>query len=386
MTDTTKKALIALLGIAIVFLAYMYIIKPAKEDTDALQSDCDTLQTRLDDLIAKEAQKDRLLAETEQFNKMFEDELKKYPADLNQETAVMFLKSIEEKEASEGQQFINKTFTLPPEAEFYTLGAQQQDGQIDTTTTNDALTGEDTGKDAYRCYTTAYSISYKGTYEGIKDVLKYVSEYKYRMNVSSLSIAHDITNDEYTGSIAINGYAVSGPGRTPESVDPGVPKGTDNIFVAGDGSGGASPAASKYDADQGASIVGKNDLSILLNPANADISAGIIVTTNASRDETYVTSSDNARAALEISVYSQDGKNFIEYSIGDKKYASEILSEDVKIYVKSSARTNTDDANGVDVSVKNTTTLPVYFKVVDDDATSPRFKLVGKSGVVKTYQ
>ena len=88
---------------------------------------------------------------------------------------------------------------------------------------------------------------------------------------------------------------------------------------------------------------------------------------------------------MTISVYEDGGKNFIEYSIGTQKYSTEILTSDVTVYVKSSARVDASDANGVDVSVQNTTTLPVYFKVVDDDTTSPRFKLVGRSGVVRVY-
>ena len=89
---------------------------------------------------------------------------------------------------------------------------------------------------------------------------------------------------------------------------------------------------------------------------------------------------------LNISVYNQDGKNYVEYSIGTQKYTAEILSSEVAVYVKSSARVDSSDANGVDVTVTNTTTLPVYFKVVDDDATNPRYKLVGRSGVVKEYK
>jgi Tfp pilus assembly protein PilO len=34
MTDTSKKALIALLGVAILVLGYMYIFKPSNEDVD----------------------------------------------------------------------------------------------------------------------------------------------------------------------------------------------------------------------------------------------------------------------------------------------------------------------------------------------------------------
>ena len=375
MNDTSKKALIALLGIAIIFLAYMYVFSPAKEDVDNLETECATLQTRLDDLIAKEAQKDQLLAETEQFKQDFQDVLKDYPADLNQETTVMFLKSVEEN-----NEFVNRTFSMPKETEFYSLSGTENAG-----TGTDALTGDQVNKEEYICKSSAYNISYSGSYQGIKDMLQYIADYKYRMNVSSIAINYDREADKYSGSTVINGYSISGPDRTPDTVDPGVPAGTSNIFIAGDGSSSSSSASSKYDADQGAAIATSNNLAILLNSANSDLSAGVIAAANANRDETYVTSSDNSRAQMTISVYEDGGKNFIEYSIGTQKYSTEILTSDVTVYVKSSARVDASDANGVDVSVQNTTTLPVYFKVVDDDTTSPRFKLVGRSGVVRVY-
>ena len=374
MNDTSKKALIVILGLAILFLAYMYVFSPAKEDVDKLSKECDELQVRLDDLTAKEAQKDQLLAETEQFKQQFQEVLKDYPADLNQETTVMFMKSIEEN-----NEFVNQTFSMPKETQFYSLSGT--DAEV---ASNDALAGDEAQKNEYKCTTAAYSISYSGSYQGIKDVLQYVADYKYRMNVSTFSIAHDESTDKYSGSIIINGYAISGPDRTPDTVDPGVPAGTSNLFIAGDGSS-SSAAVSKYDADQGAEIARSNNLVLLLNSANSDLSAGVIASANANREDTYVTSNDNSRAALELSVYSEDGKNYLEYAIGTQKYTTEILTADVTIYVKSSARVDSSDANGVDVSVKNTTALPVYFKVVDDDATNPRFKIVDRAGVVKTY-
>ena len=353
----------------------MYVFSPAKEDVDNLETECATLQTRLDDLIAKEAQKDQLLAETEQFKQDFQDVLKDYPADLNQETTVMFLKSVEEN-----NEFVNRTFSMPKETEFYSLSGTENAG-----TGTDALTGDQVNKEEYICKSSAYNISYSGSYQGIKDMLQYIADYKYRMNVSSIAINYDREADKYSGSTIINGYSISGPDRTPDTVDPGVPSGTSNLFIAGDGSSSSSSASSKYDADQGAAIATSNNLAILLNSANSDLSAGVIAAANANRDETYVTSSDNSRAQMTISVYEDGGKNFIEYSIGTQKYSTEILTSDVTVYVKSSARVDASDANGVDVSVQNTTTLPVYFKVVDDDTTSPRFKLVGRSGVVRVY-
>ena len=231
---------------------------------------------------------------------------------------------------------------------------------------------------------SAYSISYDGTYDGLKSMLQYVTDYRYRMNVSSFNIDYNQDEDTTKGTLVMNGYAITGPGREANKVDLGLPTGTNNLFIAGDGSNSSS-SRGKYDADNGASIVVSNNLVVLLNSANSDLSSGIIAASNSNREETFVTSNDNSRVALDINVYSQDGKNFIEYAIGESKYTAEVLSEDVAVYVKSSARVDANDTNGVDVTIRNTSTLPVYFKVVDDDATNPRFKIVNRNGSVKVY-
>ena len=376
MNDTSKKALIVLAGLAVLVLVYMYVFRSAQEEIEKLDKDITTLQTRLDDLIAKEQQKDQLLAETAQFNEEFADVLKNYPADLNQETTVMFMKGIEEN-----NDFINNSFSMPKESEFYKLGNK-------TSASTDALSGETyKPEDAYVCTTAAYGVSYSGTYEGIKSVLQYIADYRYRMNVSSLNISHEQGTDVYAGSISMHAYAISGPDRTPESVDPGVPAGTDNLFYAGDGSTGRSGgSSSKYDSDKGAAIVTSNNLMILLNSANSDLSSGIIVASNADKEETYVSSNENSRVELVLDVYSEDGKNYLTYSIGGSSYTTEILSEDLAVYVKSSARVDVNDINGVDVTINNTSTLPVYFKVVDDDTTSPRFMVANRNGSVKVFK
>ena len=371
MNDTSKKALIVLAGLAVLVIVFMYVFKPANEDCDKLNTEINTLKTRLNDLIAKEAQKEQLTAETEQFNTQFDAILKNYPADLNQETAVMFFKSIEEN-----NEFVNNTFSMPRETQFYKLGAS-------ASVSEDALSGQKTDDQAYTCVSVPYGVSYTGSYEGIKSVLAYVADYKYRMNISALNIGYDEGTDTYSGAVTMNAYAISGPGREATSVNPGVDAGTDNLFFRGDGSS-SSGRPSKYDADDGAAIVQSNNVVVLLNSANSDLSSGIIVASNASKEDTYVTSNENSRVGLDINVYAEDGKNFVQYAIGDKSYTAEILSEDLAIYVKSSARVDGNDLNGVDVNVRNTTTLPVYFKVVDDDSTAPRFKILTRAGV-KVY-
>ena len=44
-----------------------------------------------------------------------------------------------------------------------------------------------------------------------------------------------------------------------------------------------------------------------------------------------------------------------------------------------------DDKNGITLSVSNSTDVPVYVKVADDDKSAPRFALGSKTGTVKVY-
>ena len=54
-------------------------------------------------------------------------------------------------------------------------------------------------------------------------------------------------------------------------------------------------------------------------------------------------------------------------------------------YVESSARVDNGDKNGITLSVSNSTDVPVYVKVADDDKSAPRFALGSKTGTVKVY-
>ena len=373
MTSTNAKILLALLGIGAIVAAVFLVAKPKNETCKTLQAEINDLQVRYDDLCEKEKHKDELLAETEEFNRQFQEELVNYPADLNQESFVMFLKGVEE-----AQEFNNVSVSLPKPSTFYVLGeGSAADG---------AVVDEETSDDQYVVETTAYAIAYRGTYDGLKEYLDYVANYKYRVNLSTLNIAYDQEAenpiDECNGTVTLNAYSISGPDRTPDVPTVDVKEGKEIIFE--DITGG-NRASTSFDADEGASIVANHTLVVNLVNANSDTSSGIIVASNESDEATYVTSTSNAVEDLDISIEERDGKNYIKYAIGSKSYETEVLESNVTIYVKSSERVNSDDNNGVNVSINNETGLAVYIKVADDDSSNPRFKLGSKTGTVKVY-
>ena len=289
----------------------------------------------------------------------------------------MFLKGVEES-----NEFVHNSVSMPRDTQFYVLGQGAVEG-------DDVVeAGSEDGEDApYVCSQVGYSVSYNGTYDGIKDYLDYIANYKYRMNISSVSISYNTEAEdplaECTGAILLNAYSISGPNRTPDKPTVDVDEGKDNIFV-GDLAGGVSGSVS-YDSDNGEAIVADHSLVMLLNNANNDTNSGIIVAASESSEGTYVTSSDNEVVDVDISITEEDGKKYMTYAIGSNEKRVEITSSDVTIYVKSSSRVDSKDTNGVNVSVANDTDLSVYFKVVDDDSSEPRFNLSKKAGVVKVY-
>ena len=374
MKKSDVQILLVLLGIAILVLGYLFGFKKEKEKLENQEDTNSTLRTQLAELQEKAKMKDQLLAETDEYNKLFDKELTKYPADLNQETAVAFLKGVEEQLEFE---HLGVSFSRP--GEFYVLGQGTAAGT--------GVATADASNDSYVCQRVDYGISYTGSYEGLKQYLDYIANYKFFMNISSMSIARgaDEKGEEiYAGSIQLHGYSVSGPDRTPEMPNVDVPNGVGNIFT---GNGSVTPTTvSKYDSDQGASIVSDHDLTIGLVKANNDTTkASVIVASDENKEDTIVSYEGNDTATLEIAVQEKDGKNYVTYSIGDKQYEVELLSKELKILVASTARVDAEDLSGVKVNITNSTDVAVYIKVQGDDSTNPRFALGTKSGSVTVY-
>ncbi|MBQ9233852.1 MAG: hypothetical protein IJ167_07445 [Lachnospiraceae bacterium] len=286
----------------------------------------------------------------------------------------MFLKGTE----TTFDTFKNLAVSLPHESTFYTIGAVKEQ------TTGDISVGgnEQDSSEPYVATKIEYPISYQGSYEQLKSYMDYIATYKYRLNISSISMTYNADTELVTGGINLDAYAVHGPERIPEQPEVSVPTGVENIFLGGEG---AYVSTSTYAADGGQAIIANHNAIILLNSASNDAASGVIIASDESDEKTYVSSEDNSVAEATFRIYEEEGKNFVEYSIGSNSYITEILSSDFTVYVKSSSRVDKDDQNGISIKVDNKTIIPVYFKVADDDSSAPRFKISSKSGIVEVY-
>ena len=350
ITNSQKALLIGLVGVVIAVISILYVAKPNMDDISRIKNENQTLQARLVELQGKQAKRDQYLAETEEYQGKFDDIMNSFPADLNQEISIMFLQGIKED-----YEFDVTTLGLGEKEQFYTLGVGGGDAALtdgstaDAAATTEATTteattattettaaadgttdvAENTTDAGYQCYRAAFPIEYTGSYSAIKDIVSYVDTYTDRMTVDSIEIAYDAEDNLYTGKMNLMCYAIESPDRSPRSIDlDDVEVGVGNIFEGGSGS------------------------------------------------------------TLSFDFYEEDGKTYCKYVLDNStSYTAEVTSaEDIKVLLQSSAKKDEEDKVGVRVTINNTSKLPVYVKVADDDASSGRVNVASKSGSVKIYK
>lgn len=400
MKDQEKGMLIGLAGVAIGVLSFFYVAKPNYETKQQLDAESAQLQTRLADLQTKQADREKYEQGIKEYGERFNAVLSSFPADLNQEVTIMFLQGIKDS-----NEYSISSLELGEKNAFYTLGSNGSDATLDTVpaeadaaadTSADAAAdtaaepvlaeaGSDTD-DELTCYCAKFPLDYYGSYKSLKDVIAYVDNYSDRMTVDSLSIQYD-GEEYYTGSMELSCYSIEGASRPERSLELNqVEIGVDNIF---EGEGGASDGVTlgKYNENDGAAIETTYDFYCMLNPSTSDVSAKVVGQNGTGKESSVISNSDNTVSTISFDFYEQDGKNYCKYVLdNDKSYEAEVTSaEDVKLFIQSSARKNDEDQVGVKVTIKNSSSLPVYVKVSGDDSVSPRVS-IAKAGMVKVYQ
>lgn len=386
MSASNKNMILVFLGLIIVVAAYFLGVTKMLEEKEQLDAEVITLQKRYDELQEKSKRKDEYEAGIKVYNEKYEEKINKFPATLDQEYTIMFVEGL-----CQSFEFDATSLGMGSPEQFYILGTSTLASEGEETsaeTTEEAAPAAEepvAAANSNICYTASFPIHYEGSYEGIKEVLNYVAGYRYRMTVDTTALTYDMSADKYTGDITLTSYAISGPDRKDDPLNLDMETGTKNLFTGSDSSQGVSSGMNKYDENDGASIASDYDFYVMLNPADSDVSAKSVGQNGKSASQ--VTGTANEVEDLKLDFYEKDGKNYVTYTLGEKSYEAEITSaEDVTIYVASTARKDATDLSGVNVTIANAMSIPVYVKVSGDDVASPRFNVTSKSGKVKVYK
>ena len=419
MKDSEKALLLGLLGVALAVASFMLIAKPNWDETQSINTEIAKLQQRLNELNQREANREQYLADTEKYNAEFEEQLQRFPADMNQEITIMFLDGIKKN-----NDFSLKSLEMGEKEQFYTLGQGGGDAALGTAATTTTASTEATtaaasteattaaastqaaattdtaaleegavaGDDAaYKCFRADFPIEYYGSYDSLKDVINYVDSYSDRMTINTLEVSYNADVDLYEGNLDLYCYSIESSERDERSIDlEEVEIGVDNIFDSY-GVGGSESSGNelnKYNENDGAAIESNYDFYAMLNAASSDVSAKVVGQNGAGKEASVISNSDNSVSTLSFDFYEKDGKNYCKYTLDNStSYEAEVTSaEDIKLLLQSSARKNNDDLVGVRVTIRNTTSIPVYVKVSGEDATSPRVAIAGTTGSVKVYK
>ncbi|MDE7367113.1 MAG: hypothetical protein K2N24_07145 [Lachnospiraceae bacterium] len=377
MNETYKKLLLIVIGILALLAAWFFGMKPNNEKAASVEAEVKRLTTYYNELLAKEANREQYLQDTQANYAMFDEKLDEFPSNLNQEYQLEFVQGVRNNEEID----YNVTAQgMNPETAFYVLGGSNAEGTLDVEDTEGELT-ENTASEGYQCFNSSMNFTYEGSYEGIKKFVNYVAAYPYRMTIDAVSVSRDEQSDLYGGSMTVNIYCIKGNGReeqVPLDLDD-IDTGVDNLFTGGTASG----SVSKFAEDNGDSIKSDYDLYIAVNPTSSDTSGKLVGLRNGG---TNVTSDRNEAEAVTVTVSKEGDSYVVQYGIGTNRQRQEFdPGEDMTLLIQSSAIKDESDVNAIALSIENSSDKTLYVKVVDD-ASANRIKITNRAGSVIVYK
>ncbi len=245
-----KNLLVFVLVCVIIVCAYYLGYKKYNEEKVVLEKDIQSLETKIKVKKENYKKKDFYEIMTGVYNQKFDEELKKFPEDIQEENQIMFFKEIESILTTEDNEFNIPTVSF---SEGKTLVKFQQTQKA----TNQLYEG----------VSSTVSFPFALTYDKFKELLDYLEEYEDRNVVSTVSASYDEEQDIVSGSVVFTQYAISEDTRIllqPEVED--MLLGTDNIFVSPETL--IRPDEKEWTAESiSKRIQGSFDMFVLLEPA-----------------------------------------------------------------------------------------------------------------------
>lgn len=267
ISEREIKLMLIFLILLIMVSAYLFGFKEYSNKTRKLKAENAGLIIQKNELLQKEANKDRTLALTKELNNKADKLLNEFPATLSQERITMIINYL--MKASE----INiSTISFGDTSVFYqeemaeadaTDGATTNSGSgnsasansesLNSTTTNSdavntnitdatiagrnssatlGLQESETGTPATGVigYKTSITINYQATYDALKESIAFFNNNSDRMNITDLTAAFDNKTGNLTGMMKLDMYAINSSNR--EKSDPFIDGtiGSKNIF------------------------------------------------------------------------------------------------------------------------------------------------------------
>lgn len=256
-----KKILLMFLGVALFAASYFFGYKPLMEDAAAIQAENETLQNRLDDLLALAENRQYYEEETDRMQAQISDYCKKFPFTIRPEDGIVLSMNMEKaidmkiSNVSLGQlEYIysidgntQEDVLALPEKTLMERGNENTQEQIneiegvqempEAATEVDSSNAAGVAATAQGAdispilYRTKDSMQFRCTYKSLKEMVKYLGKQSGRMTLDNVNASFDSATGNLSGSMTVNLYSMVGGGSTYEAPNAGkVKTGTKNIF------------------------------------------------------------------------------------------------------------------------------------------------------------
>lgn len=217
------KLLFVFFTLLILYASYQFGYLKYTNKTEKLMEESRTLENQLSELKKKDSNKEKMIKETEEFNKKKDSMLEEFPAGVTEEKITMFVVDMENYAGAQVS-----TISFDGIQAFYSpdiaLSGDTTEEEANTATESTAdvnITG----------YQTTVLLSYQATYAGLKKCIDYINTYKEKINIGGLTATFDSTSGNLTGTITFIVYSLSGTDKKYQAPQiAGIEIGRENIF------------------------------------------------------------------------------------------------------------------------------------------------------------
>lgn len=210
ITQKEKKVLLYVAGILSIVLAYVLVVAPGNEKRAELKAESEALMAELEQAEQHAEMQEYYEQETVTMQTRIDEVLAEFPADIKEETAIMYADMLENK-----SDIHIPSISIGANNLLYTLG--QDSGE--------------TANGGVSLYGTQVGYSFTVPYDDMKQVVRTIQEDKEQRNVETITLSYEAGSGELVGSMTVNMYSVVGTDKSYAA--PSVPSmslGTDNIF------------------------------------------------------------------------------------------------------------------------------------------------------------
>ena len=234
ITEKEKRLLFILFTIILLVASYQFGYVRFSQTTDKLGEENIELTNKLMELQQKQANKEKMMNQTEDFTQKSNDIFMKFPSNLTEEKNTIFITELESYADMKINSIAFRDITSFYSSESSDLNSvsEENDNNGDlTTSTEEEPNNDETVSQGLEGYETTMVLSYQTTYAGLKKAVEFINEYPDLRTITDLSAAFDNTTGNLTGSLTIQLFAATGTGSAyvAPNLD-GISLGTSNIF------------------------------------------------------------------------------------------------------------------------------------------------------------